>query len=351
MMKQHTTLLRPAGAAIAAVLACSTLSAAPIMAQGVARPAATASPPVIEVAPAQPPVMASDRPSPIPDVLRVPALPPMPSAPVISIEPGVASPETVAGEPASAPRRATATAALVAPRGQAAPTRSSQPLSRTGPVAAQGVLPVADVVPPISAAEVVPDNAFSKPVATTGESVSQDASSASEGPNTGEWAIILGLVGLGGVAATAAFTRRRRSTPEDNPQITVDYERSDGSLPPPEMQARSLNGYLSTASSRPVATPLSPAATPLAAPQLFSLGQRVAMHRAPGPVSVPAASTSSRTLGHHEAMVDFGPTPGNPFLTRRKRLIRARFLDRQDALAGSDQGVQGQMQRRFGSMR
>jgi hypothetical protein len=42
--------------------------------------------------------------------------------------------------------------------------------------------------------------------------------------------------------------------------------------------------------------------------------------------------TAPRTgMGRHEAMVDYGPTADNPFLTRRNRLRRARFLDRMEA--------------------
>jgi resuscitation-promoting factor RpfA len=43
------------------------------------------------------------------------------------------------------------------------------------------------------------------------------------------------------------------------------------------------------------------------------------------------AASPRAGIGRHEAMVDYGPTSDNPFLTRKNRLRRARFLDRMEA--------------------
>jgi hypothetical protein len=43
----------------------------------------------------------------------------------------------------------------------------------------------------------------------------------------------------------------------------------------------------------------------------------------------------SKPAGYYAAIVDDGPTPLNPFLTRQNRLRRAHFLDRQLSRAAS----------------
>ena len=45
------------------------------------------------------------------------------------------------------------------------------------------------------------------------------------------------------------------------------------------------------------------------------------------------AAAPSGSMGRHEAMALAGPTPDNPFATLKKRLQRARFLDRQERVA------------------
>lgn len=174
------------------------------------------------------------------------------------------------------------------------------------------------MAPPATVADGVVANGATAPVA--------DSNSMAE------WALFGGLIGVGGLAVAAALVRRRRPRPDPTPEATV--------------------------TSRPLDRPLgvAPATTVAAtAPLAF---QRAPVQPVPTLAQAIATKTTTdragpdRMVGRHEAMVDFGPTPDNPFLTRRNRLRRAHFLDRQEAAANASPDADwGQPQRRAASMR
>jgi hypothetical protein len=136
-----------------------------------------------------------------------------------------------------------------------------------------------------------------------------------------DWALFGGLLGIGGIAAAAALSRRRRSDPRPrSPMLDRPHEIVPSAAAPTVTADRQSNW------TAPRVGPVS--AAPLVSASVATLvGAR--HNRA---ATTNSGSTPVRQgAGRHEAMVDAGPTPDNPFLTRRKRLIRARFLDREEA--------------------
>ncbi|WNO53146.1 hypothetical protein [Stakelama saccharophila] len=113
----------------------------------------------------------------------------------------------------------------------------------------------------------------------------------------------IGLAGLAVVIAGGAFLMsRRRRSPESN---TID-------------------GQAPAYATQPAEAPV-PAADP-------AVGRESAPAMPPRPVAAAATMRRNGEPGRHERAAERGPTPDNPFLTRRKRIARARFYDRRERL-------------------
>ncbi|MFC3697849.1 hypothetical protein ACFOOJ_10395 [Sphingobium xenophagum] len=277
-MTEHTSPIRPARAAIAAVLA---LSATPLLAQEIAPPpvAPTVTVPATPSAPAVAPVAAA------------PATPTFaPSAPVVQATPSVEERRAAAIAAAEAEAAATPAPRRAAPRSveraaaPVAPAAMAQSAAQSTPAVASPTVtpaPAAPIVAPEPMAQ-----APAEPVVAEQPARTDNALLFAMG------GVALLLAGLGG----AALMRRRR--PAD---AVVD----DQAVAP-----------------APMAQPMPVAATmPVeAAPEPVR----------PAPVAprtayTPAASATDeeRTIA---AMVAAPPSAENPFLTHAKRLRRARFL-------------------------
>lgn len=305
MMSKTPPSLRPASAAIAAVLALSTT---PVLAQQ-AMPATDplAAPVIVPVdppAPVAPPVdLAPSLPDALqPPVVTAPAMPDTapngsPPADVPTLEhplpPVEPVPQTERSErprlsTRAVPARPAAASATPAPA-QVKVARDAAERAADLPLPTAATTTGAIAAPPDMPAEAV--------------AIAARADSPAEG-GLGEWALFGGLVGIGGIAAAAALSRRRR--PEPGPE-------AGGPRLPHEIFPTSLS-------------PAQPTEADGVAPGAPVVGASVAtlarMNRKP---------VTGGKVGRYEAMVDAGPTPENPFLTRRKRLVRARFLDRQEA--------------------
>lgn len=116
-------------------------------------------------------------------------------------------------------------------------------------------------------------------------------------------------------AATLSEARRDRVEPQARP--TVDAEQT--AVQSLESKATTKADFAEFVANMPTfETPLDQADSNV------TLGQR-RVAAAPRPYL--AKADLSRTAGYFTANVDAMPTPQNPFLTRQKRLKRARFLD------------------------
>ena len=275
-MTKHIFPLRPAGAAIAAVLALSSTAA---FAQEIVAP----------------PTMPAAAPAPM---LVIPQSAPVPAAPApVIVMPTQPTPPVVAEAPARVPRatrqaaqRPAATARPAARVAAPAPVaRTAAPIATAAPVVAAEASPPADI-------EFAPaQTAF--PADATPELDTATTADTDTGLGAGELGLIGGALAVGGIAAAALFARRRRRDPAPEP---VDVFAARSAAPP---------------------TPLTP--PPVAAERTAPVAAAVAPLVAHRPV---AAGT-----GFHVHQAEQGPTADNPFLTRRNRLRRARFLDAQEA--------------------
>lgn len=277
-MTEHTSPIRPARAAIAAVLA---LSATPLLAQEIAPPpvAPTVTAPATPSVPAAAPVAAA------------PATPTFaPSAPVVQATPSVeerraaaiaAAEAEAAATPAPAPRR-TAPRSMERAAALVAPAAMAQSAAQSAPAVAPPTVTPAPAAPIVAPAPMV--QAPAEPVVAEQPARTDNALLFAMG------GVALLLAGLGG----AAMMRRRR--PAD---AVVDDQ-----------------------AVAPVAQPMPVAATmPVeAAPEPVRPAPA-----APRTAYTPAAPAADeeRTIA---AMVAAPPSAENPFLTHAKRLRRARFL-------------------------
>lgn len=267
--------LRPATAAIAAALA---FPATPLAAQVPA--------PVIDVAPAAPPQAAPPS-APAPTIVIAPAPPPSPPAEAVR-SPAVEAPARAAAPAARAERRAAADAPRA--RDSAAPASATEYARAAAPVGVSGTPVAASAPAPLPAADMAEAGlGEASPVPGSDEVANETVALALTGAAAA-------AIGIGGLAFAAR--RRRRKAMRDG-QDTADEGRGE-----PVARDRAVRQL-----------PLPPRVQPLA-------------FAAPQPRSNPHARTGA---GRHEALVDHGPTPDNPFLTRRNRLRRARFLDRLEA--------------------
>ena len=291
-MTKHIFPLRPAGAAIAAVLALSSTAA---FAQEIVAPPTmpAAAPAPVLVIPQSAPVPAAPAP--------VIVMPTQPTAPVVADAPAPAPRAT--RQPAQRPAATARPAAHVAAPAPVA--RTAAPIAAAVPVAATLAIPPADI-------EFAPaQTAF--PADATPELDTATTVESDNGLGAGELGLIGGALAVGGIAAAALFARRRRRDLAPEP---VDVFAARSAAPP---------------------TPLTPEA--VAAERTGPVAAAVAPLVAHRPV---AAGT-----GFHVHQAEQGPTADNPFLTRKNRLRRARFLDAQEAkLSSTDRTTATQAARR-----
>lgn len=284
-MTRHIALSRPATSAIAALMVLSAPAA-------FAQEAPTVSPTVSPTMPMSPPVAAPTVPAPGPAVSTAPVATPPAPQPVIRVPLDIAPPAE-ADTPKAEPKAAAAATPTQAQRAPARP-RAAEPARaaaasapvETAPVETAEAAPAAEMTAAAPLAATVPATVV-PPAETMAEPVGQRAT----GNDAFPWEIVGGtaaLLVIGG--AGLAFARRRRTADEEEAFDTVFIDDARAADPVPAVPA--------------------PSPTPPSAPAF---------------VATPAAG-----MGRHEAMAMAGPTPDNPFVTLRKRLVRARFLDRQD---------------------
>lgn len=275
-MTNQTHFSRPAIAAIAAVLAFST---APAMAQPAAdEPAVEPSLPPVAAEPSSPAeAVPSAEPAPVqPAPVQI-----APPAEVVQRIPADQSEAEASVPPAAAPR------ARVEPARPATATAVPSPAKEvlTRPVAPPAAAPVADPGIDIAAARPAP--------------VAQPSAANVDIDNAAWWALGAGgLLFVGGLGAVA-FARSRRQ--------------------PDLARARRTKDRAPTAVKSSTVEPAVAAEAAIAVPQPITINAaaRTTQRR------VKAASSDRSAL---EDMVAEAPSPANPFLTRSKRMRRAKFL-------------------------
>lgn len=270
-MTHKLSPLAPAAAAIAAVLAFPAT-------------ATTAPAPVIDIAPVAQPAPAPV-PAPAPSIVIAPAPPPAPpaetaqqtAAPAVPREAARAvTRERTAAAPVARARAASAPAAAASSDAAVAEAPVSVPVETDASTVAVLPEPVVEEVAPVVASDSAADDMIAYALVGAG-------------------AAALGIGGL-------AFAARRRRRIADRDVDTVPMaDRREAPVREPVM-------------ARPI---------PSGAPAPFAY---VTPRQPERTVSAPRTG-----MGRHEAMVDVGPTEDNPFLTRKNRLRRARFLDRMEA--------------------
>lgn len=269
-----THILSPSRCATAAIAAALATLPSAVMAQDAATTVAAPVPVATSAAPpvAPPPQII------LPSTQPAPVVQPLPQPTVASAAPAeVAAPAAVRR---AAPQRAVATVQRRAAPAVTTATTAITPVATAVPAATPAV---PNSTPAEMAAPVPPLVSPTQPIAPAAEpSISP---------------LELGLIGSGfavvGLGVIVLFMRRRRvgeSDGYDGDAPTTDNVRTD-----------------TTPLSPPRAT-VPPAVNP------------------PLPFNPRAAVTAP---GNHSADVDAGPTAANPFLTRKNRLRRAHFLDRQ----------------------
>lgn len=284
-MTKNTALSRPAMSAIAAFLVLSTPGGA--MAQEA--PAISMTPPVAMPAPQTPPTVAD--PAPAPPTASPQAAQPSTPAPAIRVPLDIAA-EAAEAEAAAPPAATAAPTERPAPRARSAAPAPAAADAQAVPEATPAAVPAQP--DPMLVEEAVPAPA---PVMAPAEPV-MEAIAPAEG-NAFPWEIAGGIAALLIVGGTGlAFARRRRA----NTATPVGYET--------------------------VTAPVDPAAPIVATPDQAVIAAPAVP--APRPAPRPAPIAPQGSMGRHEAMAIAGPSPDNPFATLKKRLKRARFLDRQE---------------------
>ena len=281
-MSNHSTPLRPAMTALAAVIA---LSSTPLLAQATDT---TQAAPVV-IAPPAPDVSA---PSAVaqtatPDAAPVTAAP-VEAAPAMRtmstpVEHTVAEPaDTAPTRSAPVTRTVTHNAAATAPpvAAKAAPIEAQRAIA---PAPVQAPAPVAAAPAPITAPT---------PVATATQSTRQQSIESEALP-------IAGIVGLGVIAiGGAAFALRRKRREDDEEELLLEQEAL-----------------------------VAPAPVVEAAP--IAVAARAAPARAKGAKTLPNGFDISR-FGRHTQAAYMGPTKDNPSLSLKRRLKRASFFDQRE---------------------
>lgn len=296
-MTKAIPLSRPATSAIAAFLVLSAPQAfaqatpadVPAMVSPVAVPEPSAPAPVAAPQVAEPPA-----PKP---VIRVPI-----DLPAESAEPVAKAAERPAATAKAAPPRAERSAARTR-SAEPAPAAEQTVVPAAAALASSGALPLATTE---TAAPVQPASTIAPP--PVNEAPVQAAAPRDAFP----WEVAGGAAALllvGG--AGLAFARRRRAN-HDADHAAMSFE---------EMAAAEAVPY-----DRPRA----------------EIAPQPAMRSTPSFAAAPHGS-----MGRHEAMALAGPTPENPFETLKKRLQRARFLDRQERVQyEATLGAQKDLQRK-----
>lgn len=288
-MKQPT--VRPARAAIAAVLA---FASTPVLAQ-VADPSAPPPVTVTQTAPAPvvaAPVVAASLAPTAAGPAPVMAAPSPVVQPTPAPAPVAAAPEA-APEAAPAPRTAPVRAVeRSAPRAEAVNQRDAAPAPAETSASPAAATPLAEPQAPTATQEVAPVPATPTPA----EPANVDSG------NGLEWGLVGGaIVLLGGLGLMA--TRRRRN-PDRADELLLDR----GAEP---------------VRSEPVADRLYTPAPAIAVETTYDK---------PSLISPRPAAASARTIGADhslDAMAAATPSAENPFLTRKNRLRRAHFMQRQ----------------------
>lgn len=276
MMKQPT--VRPARAAIAAVLAFAPTS---LLAQ--------------EVAPAAPPPVTVTQTAPPPLVAAPPAV-----APTTTPAPAMAAPAPVVQPtPAPVPAMAEATPQTPTPRAERpAPARAA-------PVVTREVAAAPSVTPPTAEIAQVPAAPMESSVSaepTQDIAPVEVAPASAESGNGLEWGLAGGaLVLVAGLGAMAM--RRRRRT--DEAAMLSDPVTSTQPIQPADDQ-------FTYAPERQPALALTPA------------------------MAATTVRSSNAAHGSLESMVEASPSRENPFMTRKNRLRRAHFLLRQQEAPGAN---------------
>lgn len=297
-MTQKTPPLRSAGAAIAAVLALSsTTGYAQEMTAPVVAPAPPAAP-VIVLPQAAPPA------APTPTIV----VPVQPKAPAPKPEIAAAPAPAAASEPGAARTAARADPVAATPRRAVPVTAPAQTIA--GPAAIDGLEAPVAAAP---AAEVE----FAPVQAPDAEVVPVDVTASEDGLSAGELGLIGGALAIGGLAAAAMFAGRRRRDPDGAPE---DYVAA--TFAPRDSDADPIIAM-------PLARPRADAATVAPTATTATIAPFKPIYGA-----TQAQTSKSGAVGRHMRMAEQGPTTDNPFLTRKNRMRRARFLDAQEAQAG-----------------
>lgn len=294
----------PARPAIAAIAAVIVLSATPAFAQ-----IEVPSQPTWQPAPVIAPVVPMATPAPAP-----PAAAPQPIAAPRSNAPVLALPTVDVEAQQQAVRTETEPAAR--PVRQASASQSA-PAARPSsqPAPAPTVMAETDA----TGDQIVQNDALAADESAMSDgAVASAPAESTQASNTNDddalvWAALAGALGLGAVGGGIVLTRRRRK---------------DGIAADPT--PRDLEPEGTVATPDPVAEPaMAAAAAPMG---IEPVSRSESMQQRLGINAIPAKYVSTnRPVGYYESMVDEGPTAENPFLTRSKRLVRARFLDKQIA--------------------
>jgi hypothetical protein len=356
---------------ISMIAIAAGMAAAPAQAQDMTAPAM--------IAPVQAPPVLSPQPAPAatPTMDPVIAAPPASSPPVVTAQPTpsitperaddlarkggfdaeTAAPEALAQiereqqeHKAAAANAAAAKAAAAKAAAASAPLRTSQaPASSAGNDRTEGAnaatAPVAMAIDgnrPVARA----DNAPAAIPATA--TAPQGAAPPADAPGDTDWSLLAALAALLGVGGAGAYAASRRRKSKDvvatqenvqdplpasvnaaiMPELRRDRSEEDirpavatarAKLQPQESKATTKADFAAFVANLPAFDKQLGKAT-----SGLPMGER-RVAAAPRPYL--AESDLYRTAGYFTANVDAMPTPQNPFLTRQKRLKRARYLD------------------------
>ncbi len=251
--------------------------------------------------------------TPPPVVATQPAPAAVAPPPVVRTVPDIIAPEAQASIQNETPKKAVAAAKVKTVQSstkslaKAAPAPVVQP---TEPVATS-VATADDIVAPAAEPDIAPaSNApvveAAAPAASRSAVPDQDANSF--GASENDWLYwVGGLAGLLGLAGAGAALSSRRSRSHRNEHFADEGHVIVESHEAPSFTARSAYAAVPRADAQ-FAPPASSG---------YAAGYK--------------SDSGVWTPGYFESMVDDGPSEVNPFLTRKNRLRRARFLDRQAA--------------------
>lgn len=313
-MTQMNTPLRPALAAIAAVLACSSTHAFAQDIGAASTPQTTAPAPAPVVPSAAPAAAASPAPvAATPPLQTVQSLPPpAPKLPDLGPLEESAPAAAKAARAEAAPRTTRTVERTPAPaeKAEAQPAPQAAAAEPMSPASAD-TQPIAEPIPPLAATGQAGSTSDIAPATTAAPADTPRATAADQPGDGALWAAVgAGALLLVGGAAVASRRRRPEHDIIDDRERVIDPDR--------------------VAPAEPV---IAPVAAPTPAP---------AAATAPKPVIAPV--TARRDVGEIEPgsrfemvdrMASESPSAANPFLTRRNRRRRADFLLRTGAVEGA----------------